>query len=364
MIDLKNKNLLIISHNTAPFVIEQVKELAKYFNMIYVICPKNILNKKYCIEGNIDIYFTKYFYLPFLHSQDNKRKNMLNSVLKCIAKNKLEFDLIHSHFILPDGYIGGVIANMRKVPHVITSHENSNWLYKQLEKSLCQDVIKKANLIIRVNKRDVPKIKKYNKNVKTIVNGFNYNNFNKNRLNKYNKKKVIINIANYKIEHKNQINLLKAIKMLKEKRNDFILYLVGKDAGDRKTIEKYIKQNNLKDNVIVLGEKKHKVIPDMLSVCDLMVLPSYSEGNPTVMFESLGSGTPFIGTDVGDVKNIINDDCGLVIDDPDNFNAIFNAIDYAIDEKWDSEKIKKYSKKYTWENIVKQIIKDYKKVLK
>ena len=53
------------------------------------------------------------------------------SVLHCIRKNKIIFDIIHSQFILPAGRAGMVVSKRYHVPHILTSGESSFYLYKK-----------------------------------------------------------------------------------------------------------------------------------------------------------------------------------------------------------------------------------------
>ena len=88
-----------------------------------------------------------------------------------------------------------------------------------------------------------------------------------------------------------------------------------------------------------------------------------SEGNPTVMFEALGVGLPFIGTKVGGIPEIItSEDYGLLCE-PANPEDLAEKILIALEKKWDKEKIRKYAQQFTWDNIVKQALKAYIKVL-
>ena len=111
-----------------------------------------------------------------------------------------------------------------------------------------------------------------------------------------------------------------------------------------------------------ISETSHDEIPIWMNACDLFVLPSLNEGNPTVMFECLGCGTPFVGTKVGGIPEIItSDDYGLLCE-PANPGELAEKILIALDKEWDCEKIQKYAEQFTWENIVEGIMDVYKKV--
>jgi len=100
-----------------------------------------------------------------------------------------------------------------------------------------------------------------------------------------------------------------------------------------------------------------------MNSCDLFVLPSLNEGNPTVMFECLGCGKPFIGTKVGGIPEIIvSDDYGLLAE-PTNSERLAETILLALDKNWDTTKIKAYSAQFTWAEIGKNIVDIYKTLL-
>jgi glycosyltransferase involved in cell wall biosynthesis len=116
--------------------------------------------------------------------------------------------------------------------------------------------------------------------------------------------------------------------------------------------------------VLLAGGKLHDEIPVWMNACDLFVLPSLSEGNPTVLPEALGCGKPFVGTRVGGVPEVItSDECGLLVGpaDPDD---LAEKILVALDREWDREAILAYAQRYTWENIAKEIMGVYERVLR
>jgi glycosyltransferase involved in cell wall biosynthesis len=49
----------------------------------------------------------------------------------------------------------------------------------------------------------------------------------------------------------------------------------------------------------VLGYVEHRLLPLLYNAADITIVPSYSEGAPLVILESLACGTPVIATNVG-----------------------------------------------------------------
>ena len=68
-----------------------------------------------------------------------------------------------------------------------------------------------------------------------------------------------------------------------------------------------------------------RIIPS----CDVLILPSFSESFGLVLIEALACGKPVIGSDVGGISEIINDDVGLLVN-PNDVTSIANGIDKVI----------------------------------
>lgn len=111
--------------------------------------------------------------------------------------------------------------------------------------------------------------------------------------------------------NKNQILLLKAAKIVKKYRDDFEIALLG-DGEDRKKLETYIEENDLEENIKILGFKENPYPYIKNSVAT--VLTSLSEGFSLALAESSILDTPIISTDVGIAKELIEKyDCGTLI---------------------------------------------------
>ena len=398
----KDKNLLIIgsypsedgSIITGTFVKEQVDRLKDYFNKIIIISPRPYFPKfltkfdfipqnfkdqtkfndyKY---DNVEVYFPRFFTAPFSFFRKRNGDFSYSAVLSCIKRNYLNFDLIHSHFTYPSGYIGVKLKEEYNKKLVITAHgfdiydlpfRNNYW------KEKIQTILGNSDKIITVSESNLRCIDELGIKDKTkvIPNGFDSNKFFKIDKNKVRKelnlsknKKILLHVGNLK-PVKNQINLIKAVNKLVKKRKDIILYLIG-SGNDRKRIENKIDELNLNKYIKVLGSKPHKEIPKWMNAADLFVFPSYSEGFGVVNIEALACGTPVISTYNGGSEEIItSDDYGFLLEDPEDYVGLSKLIEKGLNKDWDYNKILDYSKKYQWNNVTNKIIKEYKeKIIK
>lgn len=380
MVNLKEKNLLIIcdgypsKDNTIYsniFVKNQLKYIAPYFNNVYVISPtpyfpkifKNLkfLPKRYTnasklenySEKNISVFFPKFLTLPFSkYYQNHKNDLFLESTIKTIKNNSLTFDIIHAHFTKPCGVVANKINKLYDVPYILTVHEGPVWLEKEILQSNI-DLInawRNAKKIIRVNKKDVPKLKKYNTDTIHIPNGFDQKIF-KYKKNQNTKEKAVVSVGNLVIREKNQINLINAFDILLKKNSGIKLDIVGEGA-DKNRICQEINKLKLNDSVKLLGSKKPKEINAILNKSKVLVLPSFEESFGIVQIEAMACGVPVVATVNGGSEEIITSkDVGLLVKDPNDIDELANAIDIALNKKWNKKKIIAFSKKYSLKEI-------------
>ncbi|MCW3134204.1 MAG: glycosyltransferase, partial [Methanophagales archaeon] len=288
---------------------------------------------------------------------------------KLIKSENIDFDLIHAHFTWHPGAVAVELKKDFNVPVVITEH-TSITLHKALKRKDPSyfKAWKESDAIIRVNKKDVPLFKKYNKNTVSIPNGFDEKKFYRmdkdkcrEKLNLPQDRKIILTISNL-VEVKGHKYSIEAMEKIIKRRKD-VLYLIGGSGPLKEKLQNKIDESNLQEYIKLIGFVPDEDLPILVNACDLFVLPSLSEGNPTVMFECLGCGKPFIGTKVGGIPEIIvSDDYGLLCE-PANPKELAEKILVALNKNWDEEYILNYAKQFTWEKIAKEIIRVYKEVM-
>jgi len=174
-------------------------------------------------------------------------------------------------------------------------------------------------------------------------------------------KKIIFNISNL-IESKGHKYLISAIRDVKHDLNNCECYIAGRGYF-KGSLENQVIELQLQKYVTFLGWIPDEQIPIWMNACDIFVLPSLAEGNPTVMFEALGCGKPFVGTRVGGVPEVItSDEYGLLVE-PADPEDLADKILVALDREWDQGAILAYAERYTWENVAKEIVGVYTQIL-
>ena len=387
-------DVLFITNSYRSFIKDQIELISEQLNHVYVLVRYNPIaeisrfipseelknhRKEFQIDlsntpSNVRVFVLPLLYLPTDLGYKKLGEKHFKAVQKTIQKNKIEFDLIHAHFAWSSGYAAAKLKERYSVPFIVTTHgydiydlpfRNNEW------KVNVEYVLNRADQIITVSNSNLECIKKINvkKPVSVIANGFLINSFYprsskecRKKLNLPLDKRIILTVGILD-EVKGHRYLIEAMQEIVKKRKDIICIIVG-GGGLRNRLLRQVKKAGLQNTIILVGMKEHTEVPTWISACDLFVLPSLSEGNPTVMFECLGCGKPFIGTKVGGIPEVItSEDYGILVE-PANSEALAESLFLALEKNFDKDKILKYSKQFAWEEIVKQIVSIYDYVLR
>lgn len=185
-----NKDLLVLtpvypdqteSFIGGIFVKNQVAELKQYFRKIIVIAPlfcsfgcfeKDRLCNDYTYD-NVDVYYPRSIF-PGTWPNKILMENLFRVVERTIKRYHLHFDLVHAHFTWPSGYIGVRLKEKYGRPVITTIHENGDWFDQEVrtDHPIINTAWFGADALIRVNRKDGPVLKRYNKQVYSIPNGF------------------------------------------------------------------------------------------------------------------------------------------------------------------------------------------------
>jgi len=238
--------------------------------------------------------------------------------------------------------------------------KNSNYFFKKfiiyaLESS--DEIIVTSTSWIRI----IQKFSEKGIVVTAIPNGYDPTIFRytsklaaREKLNLPHDKKIVLTVGHLE-EHKGQKYLVHAAQRIAQYRTDVKFYIIGSGSLN-KILKNLIRDSNLDDTVILVGgDKSQEEIQLWMNASDVFVLPSLKEGNPTVMFEALGVGLPFIGTNVGGIPDIIiSSDYGFLCE-PSNYQELEKTIILSLEKNWNNEQIKTYAKQFQWDFIADQV---------
>lgn len=114
-------------------------------------------------------------------------------------------------------------------------------------------------------------------------------------------------------EQKGHWVLLDAAKKLADSQLDFQLTLVG-DGELRSDIEDQLERTGLVDRVRITGWASEAVVREEILSARALVLPSFAEGLPVVIMESLALGRPAISTYVAGIPElVVPQECGWLV---------------------------------------------------
>ena len=286
------------------------------------------------IDG-IHVIGTKGINLPGIRGLmfKNNAKKALEDLIK-----KEDIDIIHGHYLFPAGAAAVEVGNKHNIKTYVTAHGSDMFeLYKSkpFMRPTIKKVLKNADGIFAVSKALRQEIiatgvSGIAEKTKLSWNSVDISKFSLKDDDSFKKefglfdKPIVLFVGNL-IKRKNVCALLEAKKIAK---SDYYLVIVG-DGPLSKKLRKKVEDENISD-VIFTGSRTD--VENIIPNCDFLVLPSFSESFGLVLIEALACGKPVIGSDVGGISEIINDDVGLLVN-PNDVSSISNSIDKLVDDE-------------------------------
>ena len=286
------------------------------------------------IDG-IHVIGTKGINLPGIRGLmfKNNAKKALEDLIK-----KEDIDIIHGHYLFPAGAAAVEVGNKHNIKTYVTAHGSDMFeLYKSkpFMRPTIKKVLKNADGIFAVSKALRQEIiatgvSGIAEKTKLSWNSVDITKFSLKDDDSFKKefglfdKPIVLFVGNL-IKRKNVGALLEAKKIAK---SDYYLVIVG-DGPLSKKLRKKVEDENISD-VIFTGSRTD--VENIIPNCDFLVLPSFSESFGLVLIEALACGKPVIGSDVGGISEIINEDVGLLVN-PNDISLISNSIDRLVDDE-------------------------------
>jgi glycosyltransferase involved in cell wall biosynthesis len=288
--------------------------------------------------------------IPELHKGSNIIDDLISfcKLYKFLKKEKP--DIVHTHGAKA-GALGRLAARLTGVPVIIhTFHGHMfrsyyNWLktkYFLLVERLLARITDKIIVISESQKGEIKRylnLKDDNK-LPLVLLGFELDRFLK--INKGEDKlrqkesipqeAIVVGTAGRLTAIKNYEMFIKAAKEIKKRSNDKIIKFLIVGGGELKNkLTALSSKLGIQKDVIFAGWRKD--MDSVYTAMDIVVLTSLNEGTPVSLIEALASAKPVVATDVGGVREVVeNGKSGFVVPSND-INAFSEATSILINDK-------------------------------
>lgn len=269
----------------------------------------------------------KIFNIPFSRSPLSFGNiKAFKELIKLQKENK--YDIVHVH--TPVASIYGRLLKIRfpKLKTIYTAHgyhflkggPKLGWIiYYPIEKVMA----KLTDVTININKEDYEITKtKLNPKKCYLVNGvgLDLNQYKPLSKEKQESKRkelglekddfVVIMIAELN-ENKNQIQLIKAMELLKDKYPNIKAISIG-EGHKFEELQQEINNRGLKNNFKLLGFRTD--VNELINISNIGILLSYREGLPRNIMELMANGKKIIATDIRGCRDLVcNEKIGSIV---------------------------------------------------
>ena len=362
--------------------VQRHAEAAALFNDITVIyCNEqramsnepNAYSSKPTAQSKFEIVRTNENNVDTIRVYYKKPKNKILSLIRFYRANmkalKLckKADMIHVHILTRLGVIAWIQKILHKTPYIITEHWSrylpGNDFGGFLRKLFTKIVVRNAETITTVTENLAIAMNNHglkNDNYVVLPNVVNLDMFHISERN--NTPCKIIHISCFEDKSKNISGLLESLKIIDDKGIDFQCTLIG-EGMDLDLMKE--KANNLQliNKVSFTGLLQGQALADELSSGDFLVLSSNYENMPVVILEALASGLPVVSTNVGGIKEMVDDSKGILVE-PRNKEVLAEAMIKMIEthNNYDANYLRNsVIEKYGYESVGRFLSKLYNK---
>jgi glycosyltransferase involved in cell wall biosynthesis len=129
-------------------------------------------------------------------------------------------------------------------------------------------------------------------------------------------------------KRKNYAKLIEAIALLKQRKFDYPLVIIGNDSGELISLKKLISDMSLNDNILLLTDLSDDEVRCAYSSCALLAFPSVYEGFGIPILEAMVAGKPMVLSDLEIFREITQNQS--VYFDERNVESIADAIEIGL----------------------------------
>lgn len=349
----------------SPFPIKHMSHKWKHYSQVPI----------YNTNEGIAVFYPRHLVFPKALLFNSAGVRMYSGIKRLIREIELEFqfDLIHAHTALPDGYAGMLISMEFRKPLVVTFQATDLDITANKNKyclSALQKVFTFAKRVISPSPR-LAKDFVFRFGIESLVIGYGFSasevfTGDSNVLEAYKGRRVLLSVSRLIPTKGIELNIC-AIKQLIKKYED-LLYLVIGDGPDRAKLEELTRDLGLANHVVFIGHVPHEIVMKYMANCDVFTLPSWQETFGLVYVEAMAHAKPVVAVQKQGVDGIvIHGKNGLLVK-PRDIDSLVEALDFLLSHPEEARTMGERARKlvlehYTWEKNAEKTIQVYREVL-
>ncbi len=332
------KELLIVAttfprwkNDAVPsFVLDHAKNLSKYFKKITVVVPHYKNSKTNELVGDIHVKRFRYFFpasaenIVYEGHATSKIKKSLIYAIKLLLFVMFQFlsivingrnKIVNAHWLIPQGFLAILAKPLNRSKVIISVHGGDVYALRgRMMNSIKKFTLKHADEVI-VNSSSTRKVCReiYKERTYPIIPmGVDVERFKKSKNSNKNRMFTVTFVGRLSSQ-KGVIDVLASARKIKADGIDDIQFNIAGDGPQKEKLLKYVQGNQLGDIVSFLGWLQPKELPSLLKKSDVFIGPSvidddgWTEAFGLVFVEAAAAGLPVITTNVGGIKDIVDD---------------------------------------------------------
>ncbi len=293
------------------------------------------------------------------------------SSLACVRRLWREepFDLIDAHFAYPEGFAAVLLGRWFRVPVVVTLRGTLIPMRSdRLRSALAGWALRRADRIIAVSQPLADRALELGatpERLTVISNGVDVGRFQpldrteaRRRLGLPLEGRLVVSVGHL-CRRKGFHRLIEQWSAVRGAVGAVSLAIIGgpgKEGDEAAALADLTARHGLEDSVWLVGARPPAEVMLWLNAADLFVLASSFEGSPNVVYEAWACGCPVVVTEVGDLRQTVTADLGLVSGPADDTAALRGALVTALGREWDRAGIRRKAEARPWTTVADEVM--------
>jgi len=287
-----------------------------------------------------------------------------------------KYDLTHSFFTVPCGYLSYRIKKESGIPYIVSlrgsdvpGYSDRFMFIYDILKPLIVRIWKSAASVISNSQglKDLALESNQEQEIGIIHNGIDVGQFKPDPSRK-NPDEFVITPGGSRITARKGLGyLVEAVSELVPEYPNIRLRIMG-EGNESERLKIMVSKLKLEKNVEFLGRVPHDDTVPKYQEADLFVLPSLNEGMSNAMLEALATGLPIVTTNTGGASELVKVGENGFIVEFENSRDIAEKIRTIMDDKdlmeSMSRKSLEMSKEMSWQSVSGRYVDEYEKIIR